>query len=290
MLCPAKLDARHCVSQGKTTNIGRNIALALAAKPTQMLATVYSTKFDRAGELVNAAKRYYHWMQSPGWHEKWPDITLVRDNECGFAVAVSATASASGAGEAEEPRHLQGDAPSAAFFDEIAFSKFSSPACISTPPPQPCGVFSYSALVLIMPDMLYTPPPKTPNLSIRSIRRLLVQICIGACGACGAVWDFLVTVLSCCRQLRRCAPPHRPQPVSISGRRATHYNATSAEDIFRSARRSKSPMKDHFFSLINHSLACSSCIEVGMATQCCHRLHLVPPWKSMLSIANGLGG
>lgn len=84
--------------QGKTTNIGKFIAaLALAAKPTAQLATVYSTKFDRAGELVNAAKRYMLWMQTEdGRHPKWPSVTLVRDNERGFEVAASATAAASG--------------------------------------------------------------------------------------------------------------------------------------------------------------------------------------------------
>ena len=84
--------------QGKTTNIGRFIAaLALSAKPQAMLATVYSTKQDRAAELVHAAKRYYHWLATEdGRHEKWPAVTLTRDNERGFSVAVSPTAASSG--------------------------------------------------------------------------------------------------------------------------------------------------------------------------------------------------
>ncbi|MBN21975.1 MAG: hypothetical protein CL678_11910 [Bdellovibrionaceae bacterium] len=204
--------------QGKTTNIGKFIAaLSLAAKPSAMLATVYSTKFDRAGELVTAAKRYHLWMQTEeGKHPKWPSVTLVRDNERGFMVAASATAQPSGVlARPKNPDTCRGDAPSAAFFDEIAFTsadfwfKFALPlfqiagrraTCTTTPP-----------------------PPKT-------------------------FFDLF------CKQVKR-----------------------------------SNNEGDYFFGLINHSLACSQCIEANLATECCHRLHLVPPWKSMLSIANGLG-
>lgn len=39
---------------------------------------------------------------------------------------------------------------------------------------------------------------------------------------------------------------------------------------------------DKFFHLENHSLSCPECVERGEATRCCHRLHYVPPWKSLL--------
>ena len=79
----------------------------------------------------------------------------------------------------------------------------------------------------------------------------------------------------------------------IAGRRATCTTTPPPPktffDIFCKSVKRSNKNGDYFFSLINHSLACSSCIEAGLATECCHRLHLVPPWKSMLSIANGLG-
>jgi len=37
--------------------------------------------------------------------------------------------------------------------------------------------------------------------------------------------------------------------------------------------------------LVNHSLACQDCIDQGEAEMCCHRLYLVPPWKSLLQFA-----
>lgn len=39
---------------------------------------------------------------------------------------------------------------------------------------------------------------------------------------------------------------------------------------------------DYFFMLENHSLACRECIELMEPDQCCHQLHFVPPWKSLL--------
>ena len=40
--------------------------------------------------------------------------------------------------------------------------------------------------------------------------------------------------------------------------------------------------QDYFFRLINHSLVCEECCERGVESDCCHKLHLVPPWKSIL--------
>lgn len=39
---------------------------------------------------------------------------------------------------------------------------------------------------------------------------------------------------------------------------------------------------DYFFRLINHSLTCLPCLEAGDAERCCHNLHLIPPWKSLV--------
>ena len=41
---------------------------------------------------------------------------------------------------------------------------------------------------------------------------------------------------------------------------------------------------DHFFDLVNHSLTCAECLEAGMATECCHNLMYLPPWKSLVTL------
>ena len=204
--------------QGKTSTIAKFIAaLALAAKPSAMLITVYSTKQDRAGELVQAAKRYYHWMQTPeGRHPKWPSITLHRDNERGFEVALSPDAAASGVfARPKNPDTCRGDAPSAAFFDEVGFMS-------------------------------------------------------------AAFWYQFALPLS-----------------QIAGRRFTCTTTPpppkSYFDQFCNQVRAANKNGDYFFGLINHSLACEQCIQARKATECCHRLHLVPQWKSMLSITSSLG-
>jgi hypothetical protein len=43
---------------------------------------------------------------------------------------------------------------------------------------------------------------------------------------------------------------------------------------------------DRFFLLVNHSLACQECVDQGEAEMCCHRLFLIPPWKSLLQFAS----
>ena len=204
--------------QGKTTLIGRFIAaLALSAPPSAMLATVYSTKHSRAGELVNSAKRYYHWMQTDeGRHPKWPAVCLQRDNERGFFVSLSPTAQASGVhARPKNADTCRGDAPDCAFFDEIAFTS---------------------------PDFWF---------------------------------KFALPLFQ------------------ISGRRATCTTTPPPPktffDVFAKQVQRSNAQNDYFFGLINHSLACSACVEAGIPTRCCHKLHLIPPWKSLVSIANGLG-
>ena len=204
--------------QGKTTTIAKFIAaLALVSKPAAMLITVYSTKQDRAGELVNAAKRYYHWMQTDaGRHPKWPSISLRRDNERGFEIAISPTAAASGVfARPKNPDTCRGDAPAAAFFDEVGFMSAS-------------------------------------------------------------FWYQFALPLSQIQGRRFTCTTTPPPPKSYFDQFCNQVKAANADG-------------DYFFGLINHSLACEQCIAARKATECCHRLHLVPQWKSMLSITSSLG-
>lgn len=39
---------------------------------------------------------------------------------------------------------------------------------------------------------------------------------------------------------------------------------------------------DNFFTLINHSLSCGPCLAIDDGERCCHHLHLIPPWKSLV--------
>ena len=62
-----------------------------------------------------------------------------------------------------------------------------------------------------------------------------------------------------------------------------HNNAPTqkAFDALQQIKK-RNAEKDRFFYLENHSLSCPSCVESGEADRCCHALHFVPPWKSML--------
>lgn len=48
--------------------------------------------------------------------------------------------------------------------------------------------------------------------------------------------------------------------------------------------REQNSKNDNFFVLINHSLTCASCLENGQATECCHNLHFLPPWKNLITL------
>jgi len=39
---------------------------------------------------------------------------------------------------------------------------------------------------------------------------------------------------------------------------------------------------DNFFTLVNHSLSCAACLAIDDGERCCHNLHLIPPWKSLV--------
>ena len=205
--------------QGKTTTMGKFIAaLSMQVQNGGTLACVYSTKQDRAAELCKAAKEYMYWMQTPaGAHPDWPVIEFVRDNERVYEVRTGAPGSPT-ALVCARPKNAdacRGDAPAAAFFDEIAFTSAD---------------FWYKFAL--------------PLLQIRGRR-------------------FTCTTT--------------PPP------------AKSFFDSFCDNVRAANANDETFFELLNHSLACDTCIDAGEAARCCHRLHLVPPWKSLLQF-NSLGG
>jgi len=126
------------VQQGKTTTMGRFIAaLSLAVPSGGTLACVYSTKQDRAAELCRAAKDYIYWMQSPaGAHPDWPVLAFDRDNERQYTVRAGPPGSpvATVVARPKNADACRGDAPAAAFFDEIAFTSadFWYKVCKST--------------------------------------------------------------------------------------------------------------------------------------------------------------
>lgn len=65
--------------QGKTTTMARLLAvLSLASPVGGSLLGCYSTKYERAAELVLDARRYVEWLQSPaGAHPDWPPGSIV---------------------------------------------------------------------------------------------------------------------------------------------------------------------------------------------------------------------
>ena len=54
---------------------------------------------------------------------------------------------------------------------------------------------------------------------------------------------------------------------------------------FVASVRERNAQGDTFFLLVNHSLSCEACVKLDQADRCSHRLHLVPPWKSLLRFA-----
>ena len=53
---------------------------------------------------------------------------------------------------------------------------------------------------------------------------------------------------------------------------------------FISQVKAQNDSGDFFFRLINHSLTCAACLEAGEATDCCHNLMYLPPWKSLVTL------
>lgn len=189
--------------QGKTTTIGRFLALLAATSDAGgLLATVYSTSLDRARELVKAAKQFLYWHIETGG-----TVKFVRDCERSFVLQNEHAANE----VASRPKAVdscRGDAPSAAFFDEVGFVDANFWYKFAFPLLQVTGrVFT----------LITTPPP------------------------------------------------------------ADGFFAQFVEQV-----KARNALGDHFFTLVNHSLACEDCIKLNEAERCCHRLHLIPPWKSIL--------
>lgn len=143
--------------QGKTTTLGKFIAaITLAAKlPGGILCCVYSTKLDRAAELLKAAKEYLHWMQAEGAHDEWRDIRFERDNATSFEVGCNGKPAQQVLARPKNPDTCRGDTFKSGIFDEAAFTSagfwytFALPllqirdrifTCCTTPAP-PRGFF-----------------------------------------------------------------------------------------------------------------------------------------------------
>lgn len=202
--------------QGKTTLIGKFLAsLVLTARCGGVLACVYSTKMDRAAELCKAAKEYLRWMSTEaGAHALCPAIEFELDNQRQFTVRVGSRLPLSVMARPRNADACRGDAPAAAFFDEIAFTSSS---------------FWYQFAL--------------PLLQVAGRR-------------------FTCTTTP-------------PPPASFFDSFCKEVKAANANG-------------DEFFHLLNHSLSCEQCIERLEPDKCCHKLYLVPPWKSLISL-NAIG-
>lgn len=138
--------------QGKTTLIGKFLAsLVLSARCGGVLACVYSTKMDRAAELVKAAKDYLEWVSTPaGSHDSCRKIVYSLNNQREFTVRIDDRLPVTVVARPRNADACRGDAPHCAFFDEIAFAssqfwyQFAMPllqidgrvfTCTTTPPP-----------------------------------------------------------------------------------------------------------------------------------------------------------
>jgi hypothetical protein len=139
--------------QGKTSTVGKFIAaLSIASPVGGQLINVYSTSLDRANELTKAAKQYVDWMMTTeGQHPEWTSLRYTKNTYQQYTIqAADGAARNSVVSKPKNPDSCRGDAPSAAFFDEIGFMtsdfwyKFALPllqvtdriaTCTTTPPP-----------------------------------------------------------------------------------------------------------------------------------------------------------
>ncbi len=198
--------------QGKTSTLGKFIAaLSLASPEGGSLCNVYSTSLDRAIELTKSAKAYVNWMQTTeGAHDEWRSIRFIKNNYNAYAIQTGGPNAPVNevASKPKNPDSCRGDAPHAAFFDEIGFIEEK---------------FWYK---------------------------------------------FALPLLQVTARVATCTTT--PPPVD------------GFFSVFVDNIRKRNALGDNFFFLENHSLACAPCIEMMEADQCCHNLHFVPPWKSMM--------
>lgn len=197
--------------QGKTSTMGKFIAaLAIASPVGGSLCNVYSTSLDRAIELTKAAKQYVTWLTTrEGRHDEWRGVRFVRNNYNAFSLTAGDGAAVNEvASKPKNPDSCRGDAPHAAFFDEIGFIEEK---------------FWYK---------------------------------------------FALPLLQVTSRIATCTTTPPP--------------AGSFFAVFVDKIKQRNAVGDMFFFLENHSLACEECIAMLEADQCCHNLHFVPPWKSLM--------
>ena len=127
-------------------------ALSIASPHGGQLANIYSTSLDRAIELVKAARQYTDWMMTDeGAHPEWQGLVYTKNSYNTYSITCPAAGAVNDVvAKPKNPDSCRGDAPAAAFFDEIGFMtenfwyKFALPllqvtqriaTCTTTPPP-----------------------------------------------------------------------------------------------------------------------------------------------------------
>lgn len=50
--------------------------------------------------------------------------------------------------------------------------------------------------------------------------------------------------------------------------------------------RERNQNGDYFFYFVNHALSCQTCINESEEARCVHKLHFIPPWKSIMRLAS----
>lgn len=74
----------------------------------------------------------------------------------------------------------------------------------------------------------------------------------------------------------------------VQGRVATlittpSYQDTTHQQFFQKVLK-RNEEGDRTFFLANHTLVCKACEDAGIGKECCHRLYILPEWKSLLNI------
>lgn len=160
----------------------------------------------------------------------------------------------------------RGDAPAAAFFDEIVSPALCSPFFARR---KTRSKYPLSGLGL-------SPSSVGPPIGGRLKKRF--NISPHDESSCVVWWQgfmtedfwykFSLPLLQVAERLATCTTT--PPPVDS-------FFAQFIENV----RIRNEEHHDYFFTLVNHSLSCAACIEQLIADKCCHRLHFIPPWKSL---------
>lgn len=213
--------------QGKTTVLSRiAAALSMVSPVGGELIYVYSTAMNRAQGLVDEAKDYLYWVNSPrecDWvHPALVElglptsVTFYKDNSEVFIVDSWFSPGTRNTVKAR-PKNAdscRGDAFKWGIFDEAAF---------------------------------------IAELFMRKFAMPLLAVA-------GRVFTLATT----------------PAPIN------------SYFDGWAKKQMALNEKNINFFKVINHSLMCDTCYEKGVDV-CCHRLYLIPPWKSVNRIKSMFG-